>query len=68
MPEAATRHCIRCQQQLPEGSGYCVACGCTNDTAYEKMIANENRIESRQFWLKLWASLTNFSWGLRWFR
>ena len=68
MPDITARHCMRCRQALPEGSGYCVGCGCTNDTAYEKMIANENKIEMRQFWLKFWTSLTNLSWGLRWFR
>jgi len=32
------------------------------------MIANENKIEVRQFWLKFWTSLTNIAQGLRWFR
>ena len=68
MSNTSTRNCTRCRQPLPEGTGYCVACGCMNDSAYEKMIANENKIEVRQFWLKFWTSLTNIAQGLRWFR
>jgi hypothetical protein len=68
MPVTSTRNCTRCRQPLPEGTGYCVACGCTNDAAYEKMIANENQIEVRQFWLKLWSSLSNIGGAFRWFR
>jgi hypothetical protein len=53
---------------LPKGSGYCVACGCTNDAAYEKLIANENQIEKRRFWMKVWASLGNIALISRLFR
>lgn len=60
--------CRRCLQPLPEGSGYCVACGCSNDAAYERLIENENKIESRRFWFKLWTSLTNMALISRLFR
>lgn len=44
-----SRKCIRCRQALPEGSGYCVACGCSNEdalTARQVQVTNaaENRI------------------------
>lgn len=59
--------CLRCRQTLPEGSGYCVACGCTNDSAYEKLIANENKIEQRRFWNQFWKFAGAYP-IFRWFR
>jgi len=35
LSNTSTRNCTRCRQPLPEGTGYCVACGCMNDSAYE---------------------------------
>jgi hypothetical protein len=57
--DAGTSYCVSCG---------CVSCGCTNDAAYEKLIANENRIEERRFWLKLWSSLSNMALFSRLFR
>ena len=51
--------CARCRQPLPEGSGYCVACGISSDAAYEKLIANENQINERRTWLEFWMNLAN---------
>jgi hypothetical protein len=68
MSDVSRHPCRRCQQPLPQGSGYCVACGCTNDAVYEKLIANENQIEKRRFWMKVWASLGNIALISRLFR
>jgi len=40
---------MRCQSELPSGSGYCVACGFQNDDMLAKKgsveIANRERVE-----------------------
>ncbi len=68
MTDLHRRTCRRCLQPLPEGSGYCVGCGCSNDAAYEQLIANENAIEDRRFWLKFWMWLASIFPFLRLFR
>jgi hypothetical protein len=68
MSDLTRRTCRRCLQALPEGSGYCVACNCSNDAAHEKLIANENKIENRRFWFKIWTSLGNIGLFSRLFR
>ena len=63
----SVRTCSRCRQPLAEGTSYCVACGCASDVAFEKMIANEDKIEERRVWLKFWISLANRYPILHWF-
>ena len=60
--------CRRCQQVLPEGSGYCVACGCTNDVAYEKLIDSENKMEQRRERMRFWRSFSTWAFAFRIFR
>jgi hypothetical protein len=67
MSDLTRRTCRRCLQALPEGSGYCVACGCSNDAAYERLIENENKIENRRFWFRMLSQLGNLSMFSRWF-
>jgi hypothetical protein len=51
MPDVPTRKCIRCQQPLPAGTGYCVACGCTNDSVMDdKYVAVGKQMEARRTW------------------
>jgi len=33
MSSAEPARCVRCRQPLPEGSGFCVACGFQNEAA-----------------------------------
>ena len=59
---AAPQLCSRCRQPLPEGSGYCVACGCTNEFATQSRQASlnqqaDNRIEAAGFWRKIFQFL-----------
>lgn len=67
MPDSP-RACSRCRQPLGEGTSYCVTCGCTNDAAYAKLIANENQIAERRLWLKFWTAFANMTLLSRLFR
>jgi len=54
--------CARCQQPLPEGSGFCVSCGCNNDMALLERQAKvgmdaNRRIERLGFWKRLSEAL-----------
>jgi len=62
-------NCVRCRQPLPEGSYYCVACGCNNESALQdRMVDIGNQLESRRWWFQFWNSLANvFPW-IRWLR
>jgi predicted amidophosphoribosyltransferase len=64
MSTAAPRLCIRCKQQLPEGTGYCIACGCTNDSVMDTKLAKINRDLQ---WRKTWVELQSMFPFLRWF-
>ena len=45
---ASARRCVRCRQELPEGSGYCVACGCANEEALlERRVKATNAADDR---------------------
>jgi len=45
--------CARCRQPLPEGSGYCVSCGCSNDFAVQQRRLNVNeQADKRIGWMK----------------
>jgi hypothetical protein len=51
MPATSTRNCTRCRQPLPEGTGYCVACGCTNDGVMDDKYSTVGKqMEQRQMW------------------
>jgi hypothetical protein len=51
MPDAPTRNCIRCKQPLPAGTGYCVACGCTNDGVMDDKYSTVGKqMEERATW------------------
>ena len=60
--------CCGCQQTLPEGSGYCVACGYTNDVAYEKLIESENEMEARRERMRTWGRFYWWAFAFRIFR
>jgi hypothetical protein len=55
---AAPPACVRCRQPLPQGSQFCVACGCSNEAAVDERIVDlGNQIESRRWWFQFWNSL-----------
>jgi hypothetical protein len=57
MADLSTPNCIRCQQPLPEGSGYCVACGCANEGQLdEKVVTIHKQREWRATWERLCRS------------
>lgn len=49
MAEESGAKCQRCQQALPAGTGYCVACGCDNTDIVAKKFGalqeSQKRIE-----------------------
>jgi hypothetical protein len=65
MPAATNaRNCIRCQSPLPDGSAYCVSCGCNNEGLLDdKLVKVNNQLESRRNW-ENWCKVFPF---LRWF-
>ena len=47
-PEPEKPKCIRCGEPLPPGTGFCVACGCNNDSALlERRAAVEAEAHKR---------------------
>lgn len=55
------RLCARCKSSLPEGSGYCVGCGCDNGGVGEKLVKAHKDIERSKakvqwqlFWSRFW--------------
>jgi hypothetical protein len=59
------RTCTRCRQPLPEGSSYCVACGCTNESVDNEKIATiAKQAEAR----KNWEAACRVFPFLRWFQ
>lgn len=64
MSVPSTRTCIRCRQPLPDGTSYCVACGCANEGATD---AKRAEIGRQMEWRQTWESCCKvFPW-LRWF-
>jgi hypothetical protein len=58
----AVLKCARCQQPLPEGSGFCVACGCNNDLALMERNAKvsfdaDKRVQRLGLWKRLGEAL-----------
>ncbi len=51
MPSSSSRSCVRCRHTLPEGSAYCVACGCHNEGLLdEKVVTIHKQLERRATW------------------
>lgn len=43
--------CVRCRQPLPDGSMYCISCGCSNEGVLEGKIETINKqFEQRRTW------------------
>lgn len=60
----ASRNCVRCRTPLPDGSSYCVSCGCNNEGLLDDKITTVNKqLEARQNWENL-CRIFPF---LRWF-
>jgi len=57
--------CVRCQSELPDGSGYCVGCGHSNVmAAEEKKVKIDSEIDRRLTAAKFFQSISNlFFWG-----
>jgi predicted amidophosphoribosyltransferase len=55
----STPKCARCQQPLPQASGYCVACGCTNDLDRlgKTHLAINQRQERSAFWRRIVSAI-----------
>jgi hypothetical protein len=52
--------CTRCRQPLPEGSGFCVTCGHTNESAMmDRLAQTQFAIDKRQQRLGFWKSITD---------
>lgn len=64
MATQRSRNCARCRQPLPDGSSYCVACGCNNEGLLDdKIVKVNNQLEAR----RNWENLCRMFPFLRWF-
>jgi hypothetical protein len=53
MPQTEPAKCARCRQPLPEGSGFCVSCGHTNELALlERRVKVADAADKRLGWAK----------------
>jgi hypothetical protein len=60
MPQIEPLKCARCGQPLPEGSGFCVSCGHTNETAMMQRAANVHMVaDKRMGRLRFWKRLAD---------
>jgi hypothetical protein len=64
MSQTQTARCSRCRQPLPEGTSYCVACGCNNEGLLDAKISKVGSdLETRATW-NYWCRIFPF---LLWF-
>jgi hypothetical protein len=60
MSHGQTMKCARCQQSLPDGSGFCVSCGHNNDAAMMQRAANVHlAADKRQARLGVWKRIVD---------
>lgn len=55
--------CLRCKNELPANSGFCPACGMTNDSdAVSRGIKTEKKFEARIKQQRFWNKVNTFFW------
>jgi|GEM_PF-1840566 predicted amidophosphoribosyltransferase len=62
MPAAKAPTCMRCQQPLSKGSGFCLSCGFQNeaDSVHSRQLEIDNKLESRSARFRFLSKLLAF--------